>query len=66
MSAGDRLRLVGPPGSNKVMAGELSRVVRRALGGFRLAEPRKAGPGALVYPFDRELALVAASYCRTA
>ncbi len=66
MSARDHLRLVGPPGSNKVMSGELSRLTRRALGGFRLAEPRKAGPGALVYPFDRDLALVAASYCRTA
>jgi 23S rRNA G2445 N2-methylase RlmL len=66
VSARDHLRLVGPPGSNKVMSGELSRLVRRALGGFRLAEPRKAGPGALVYPFDRDLALVAASYCRTA
>jgi 23S rRNA G2445 N2-methylase RlmL len=62
----DGLRLVGPPGSNKVMAGELSRLVRRALGGFQLAEPRKAGTGALVYPFDRELALLAASYVRTA
>lgn len=66
MTAVDGLRLVGPPGSNKVMAGELSRVARRALAGLRPGEPRKAGPGALVYPFDRELALVAASYCRTA
>jgi len=66
MSAIDGLRLVGPPGSNRVMTGELSRLVRRALGGFRLSEPRKAGTGALVYPFDRDLALVAASYCRTA
>jgi 23S rRNA G2445 N2-methylase RlmL len=66
VSAIDGLRLVGPPGSNKVMAGEMSRLVRRGLGGFRLAEPRKAGPGTLVYPFDRELALLAASYCRTA
>jgi 23S rRNA G2445 N2-methylase RlmL len=48
------------------MAGELSRLARRGLTTFRLAEPRKAGPGALVYPFDRELALVAVSYCRTA
>ena len=40
MSVIDGLRLVGPPGSNKVMAGELSRLVRRAMGGFRLSEPR--------------------------
>lgn len=66
MTAIDGLRLVGPPGSNKVMAGELSRLVRRAMGGFRLTEPRKAGPGALVYPFDRELAVVAASHARSA
>jgi 23S rRNA G2445 N2-methylase RlmL len=66
VSARDNLRLVGPPGSNRVMAGELSRLARRGLDGFRLTEPRKAGPGALVYPFDRDLALLAASYCRTA
>jgi 23S rRNA G2445 N2-methylase RlmL len=66
VTATSGLRLVGPPGSNKVMAGELSRVARRALGGARPGEPRKAGPGALVYEFDPELALVAASYCRTA
>jgi len=66
VSAIDGLRLVGPPGSNKVMAGELSRLVRRALRGFRLSQPKKAGPGVLVYPFDRGLALLAVSYCRTA
>ncbi len=66
MTACDGLRLVGPPGSNKVMAGELSRLAGRALAGTRLAQPRKAGPGALVYPFDRDLALLAVSTCRTA
>src|SRR5690606_27806107 len=62
----DTMRLVGPPGSNKVMAGELSRIVRRGLDGHRLAEPKKAGTGALVYPFEPEVALLAVSYCRTA
>src|SRR6185503_3186306 len=38
----DGIRLVGPPGSNKVMAGELSRLVGRGMPGTRLAEPRKA------------------------
>lgn len=66
MTATDRLRLVGPPGSNKVMAGEMSRLAGRALGGMRLGQPRKAGPGVLVYPFDPDLALLAVSVCRTA
>ncbi len=59
------LALVGPPGTNKVMAGELSRVARRALPGVRLATPRKQGTGALEYPFDPALANVAVAYHRT-
>lgn len=46
------------------MAGELSRLCRRALG-KNLDEPRKAGTGALIYPFDPEVARVAALYHRT-
>lgn len=61
----DVLRLVGTGGSNKVMAGELSRLAKRAFSDFRLSEPRKAGPGALVYPFDARLARLAAFYHRT-
>jgi 23S rRNA G2445 N2-methylase RlmL len=61
----DALRLVGPPGSNKVMAGELSRLVKRGLGGHRLPEPGKAGPGALVYPFELAVAHLAVWYART-
>ena len=61
----DTLRLVGPPGSNKIMAGELSRLVRRGLSGVRLPEPRKAGSGALVYPMERDVALLAVTYGRT-
>jgi putative N6-adenine-specific DNA methylase len=61
----DELRLVGAGGTNKVMAGELSRLARRALRDFRLDEPRKVGAGALVYPFDPRLARVAALYHRT-
>jgi 23S rRNA G2445 N2-methylase RlmL len=64
MSVLDSLRLVGPIGSNKIMAGELSRLNKRALG-TRLAEPKKAGTGALIYPFDLALAHLAASYHRT-
>ena len=47
------------------MAGELSRIVRRTLPDLRLPEPRKAGPGALVYPFEPRLARLAAFYHRT-
>ncbi len=61
----DALRLVGPPGTNKVMAGELSRLVKRGLPGYRLAEPKKAGPGALVYPFELAVAELALWYART-
>ena len=61
----DRLRLVGPPGTNKVMAGELSRLVKRGLPGYRLPEPHKAGPGALVYPFETAVAHLAVWYART-
>ncbi len=61
----DALRLVGPPGSNKVMAGELSRLVKRGLPGYRLPEPAKAGPGALVYPFELAVAHLAVWYART-
>ena len=61
----DRLRIVGSPLTNKVMAGELSRLAVRAIG-RRPPEPRKAGTGTLVYPFDPGLAVVAATYLRTA
>jgi 23S rRNA G2445 N2-methylase RlmL len=61
----DSLRLVGAGGTNKVMAGELSRLARRALSGVRLPEPRKAGAGAIVYPFDARVARAAALYHRT-
>lgn len=61
----DTLRLVGPPGSNKIMAGELSRLVRRGTDGIRLATPKKAGTGALVYPFDGQVARMAVCYGRT-
>lgn len=61
----DRLRLVGPPGTNKVMAGELSRLVKRGLPGYRLPDPQKAGPGALAWPFETAVAHLAVWYART-
>lgn len=58
------LRLVGPPGTNKVMAAELSRLARRALS--RLPpRPTRIPSGTLVYPWDPELAWLAAHYHRT-
>ena len=60
----DQLRIVGSPQTNKVMAGELSRLAVRALG-RRPPEPKKAGTGQLIYPFDPGLAAVAATYART-
>jgi len=60
----DNLRIVGSPQTNKVMAGELSRLAVRALG-RRPPEPKKAGTGQLIYPFDARLAAVATMYSRT-
>ena len=60
----DELRIIGSTQTNVVMAAELTRVARRALG-VRPPEPRKEGLGQLVYPFDRDLAWAAVSYLRT-
>jgi 23S rRNA G2445 N2-methylase RlmL len=58
------LRLVGPPETNKAMAAELSRLARRALG--RLPDkPARPASAMLLYPWDVELAWVAAAYHRT-
>lgn len=66
----DHLRLLGAFGSNRIMAGELSRLAKRALPGERSREllarpPRKVGPGGLVYPYADDLAAVAVTYHRT-
>ena len=60
----DELRIIGSTQTNVVMAAELTRVARRALG-VRPPEPRKEGLGQLVYPFDRDLAWAAVTYLRT-
>jgi 23S rRNA G2445 N2-methylase RlmL len=61
----DNLRLVGVSGTNKVMAGELSRLAKRASIVQRLGVPGKEGTGALVYPFDPDVAVLAVRYHRT-
>jgi 23S rRNA G2445 N2-methylase RlmL len=60
----DELRIVGSTQTNVVMAAELLRVAKRALG-TRPPEPRKEGLGQLVLPFDRDLAWAATTYMRT-
>lgn len=62
---GHYLRLVGAYGSNKVMAGELSRLVRRARNDVWVPVPERAGAGSIAYPFDRRMAEVAVRYHRT-
>lgn len=59
------LRLVGAYGSNKVMAGELSRLVRRARDDVRVPVAERLGSGSVAYPFDRRMAEVAVRYHRT-
>ena len=61
----NNLRLVGTAGTNKVMAGELSRLAKRASLAQCLGTPAKEGPGNLVYPFDAEVAALAVRYHRT-
>ncbi len=64
MARCDRLRLVGTPGTNKVMNAELVRLAQRAI--KQRPTARKEGTGTLVYPFDRALAWLAVHYHRTA
>lgn len=61
----DGLRLIGPTGGNKVMAGELSRLARRASLARELGKPSNVGPGALLFSYVPEVAVLAARYHRT-
>ena len=60
----DELRIIGSTQTNVVMAAELTRIARRALG-VRPPTPRKEGLGQLVLPFDKDLAWAAVTYMRT-
>lgn len=59
------LALIGASGTNKVMAGELVRLSKRAFEAAQLDEPIKEGLGALLYPFDPTLAALAFTWHRT-
>ena len=59
------LRLVGVSGAGTLMAGEMSRLVRRAHDDVWVPRPDKSEPGAVVYPFDERMACVAGLYHRT-
>jgi 23S rRNA G2445 N2-methylase RlmL len=60
----DTLRVIGSPGTGKVMAAELVRLGQRR--GVRPPAPRKLGTGILLYPWDPVLAHTAVWYQRTA
>ena len=60
----DTLCLVGSPGTNKVMNGELARLSRRALSRVPRVQ-EKQGSGILHYPFDPQVAQLATRYHRT-
>ncbi len=59
------LRLVGGAETNKVMGGEMMRLVKRGLHRVRLPDPKKEGTGQLLYPFTPELAHLAVHHHRT-
>src|SRR2546422_2149204 len=61
----DELRLTGSGGANRVMEAELKRLVMRSPFQVRLGKPRREGEATLLYPFDAQVAWVAACYHRT-
>src|SRR5688572_22956022 len=61
----DDIRLTGSGGANRVMEGELKRLVMRSPFHVRVPVPRREGDGTLLYPFDPQIAWVAACHHRT-
>jgi len=61
----DELRLTGSGGANRVMEGELKRLVMRSPFDIRVPAPRREGDATLLYPFDPRIAWVAACHHRT-
>jgi putative N6-adenine-specific DNA methylase len=61
----DELRLTGSGGANRVMEAELKRLVMRSPFEVRVPTPKREGEATLLYPFDAEIAWVAACHHRT-
>ena len=61
----DELRLTGSGGANRVMEAELKRLVMRSPFHVQLPKPKREGEATLLYPFDPQVAWVAACYHRT-
>src|SRR5213082_987310 len=61
----DELRLTGSGGANRVMEAELKRLVMRSPFHVQLEKPKREGEATLLYPFDAQIAWVAACYHRT-
>src|SRR5881409_1342939 len=61
----DELRLTGSGGANRVMEAEFKRLVMRSPFEVRIDKPRREGDATLLYPFDAQVAWVAACYHRT-
>lgn len=59
------LRLTGSGGANRVMEAELKRLVMRSPFHVRVPNPRREGDATLLYPFDPQIAWVAACHHRT-
>src|SRR5206468_9395866 len=61
----DELRLTGSGGANRVMEAELKRLVMRSPFDVRVEKPKREGDATLLYPFEAQVAWVAACYHRT-
>src|SRR5213593_4629325 len=61
----DERRLTGSGGANRVMEAELKRLVMRSPFQVRVEKPKREGEATLLYPFDAQVAWVAACYHRT-
>lgn len=61
----NELRLTGSGGANRVMEGELKRLVMRSPFDVRVEKPKREGEETLLYPFEACVAWVAACYHRT-
>ena len=61
----NELRLTGSGGANRVMEAEFKRLVMRSPFEVRVEKPKREGDATLLYPFEAQVAWVAACYHRT-